>query len=216
MGSSENTGRKILGLITQARAEAFLLRLANRDLHVRRTPVLSEEADPAVAEKLREGYPEMAEPLRDLKLFAEALPWLQTYLRLAWNSRDQRCREWYLHEMRRHYRDATLEAGFAFGKEESKIGSDLLTAIPHAGIPREYVDDRMIAPPTVTPFEAAAFHLQSRVGDRAKYCGHVDCRERYFIADKRSQKFCSEACAGPANRESKRLWWENNRGKGAK
>jgi predicted nucleic acid-binding Zn ribbon protein len=27
---------------------------------------------------------------------------------------------------------------------------------------------------------------------------------------KRWQKFCSEKCAGPANRESKRKWWQEH------
>src|SRR5947209_19119025 len=107
MGSSGKVSSKLLGLITKTRAEAFLLRLANRDLGLSPTSTLFETTDLSVVEKLREGYPEMAEPLGDPKIFAAVLPNLQRYLRLAWNSPDQRSREWYLHEMRRHYRNAT-------------------------------------------------------------------------------------------------------------
>jgi hypothetical protein len=68
-----------------------------------------------------------------------------------------------------------------------------------------------LEPPKITPFEASIFYFQTRVGDKAKHCGHEDCPAPYFIAKKRWQKFCSEACAGPANRESKRKWWRENR-----
>jgi len=69
-------------------------------------------------------------------------------------------------------------------------------------------------PPQVTPFEAALYYFQTRISDLAKKCAHGDCPAPFFIAAKRSQKFCSEACAGPANREAKRKWWHDNRGKG--
>jgi len=139
---------------------------------------------------------------------SKVLPWLQEYLRLAWRAPDERHRSWYLHEMRRHYRDSTIQ-----WSEVPKIAPGPLSPVPHAGILPEHVHKGLIDPPSITPFEAAAFYFQSRVGDKARYCQHADCSRPYFIAKKPRQRYCSEACGGPANGESKRKWWNENRGK---
>jgi hypothetical protein len=57
------------------------------------------------------------------------------------------------------------------------------------------------------------FYFQRQLTGLAKYCGNETCPAPYFIATKKWQKFCSEKCAGPANRESKREWWRKNRAK---
>jgi hypothetical protein len=46
--------------------------------------------------------------------------------------------------------------------------------------------------------------------DLMRICQNPDCPARYFIADRRTQKFCSEKCAGPAQREAKRRWWSEH------
>ena len=61
-------------------------------------------------------------------------------------------------------------------------------------------------PPDKTPFEMAALHLQ-RVASRVRHCANPDCEEPYFIATKRSSKYCSEACSKPAQQAFKRDWW---------
>jgi hypothetical protein len=70
-----------------------------------------------------------------------------------------------------------------------------------------------LEPPPVTPFEAAVFYFQTSIADLAKHCGNSECPAPYFIAIKKWQKYCSEKCAGPAARESKRRWWQENRAK---
>lgn len=201
MSSSGKSSGKILGVITPARAEAFLTRLANRNL----------EKD---IEKLKLAYPEMTEPLEGRpQQWGDPLYWVQIYLRSAWTAPDDRTRDWYLYELRRHYRDATTEASLS--RENPKLAHDFFSAIPAPGIQQELVDERFLQPPPEkTPFEAAVSYFQDKIGNRAKHCAHDDCPEPYFIAEKRWQKFCSEACAGPANRESKRKWWKDNRAKG--
>jgi hypothetical protein len=204
MGSSRRAGNKILGVIDPARAEAFLLQLAN--------PPTSGKITTAYAETLRKRYPEMAEPVwKSLEEWTGNLIWIQLYLRHAWDAPDARHRDWYLHEMRRQYSHAAAE--LALG--DLPTPPDGILSVAPGMVVRgfEPMIDRVypgfIEPPEVTPFEAAVFYFQSRIGDRAKYCGHVDCPAPYFIAVKRWQKFCSEKCAGPANRESKRKWWHN-------
>jgi hypothetical protein len=51
-----------------------------------------------------------------------------------------------------------------------------------------------------------ALHL----ADRMRHCPNPACPAPYFIARRRSQKYCSDACALPAQREFKALWWKNH------
>lgn len=57
-----------------------------------------------------------------------------------------------------------------------------------------------------SPFEQViTFFFKS--ADRARHCGNPDCPAPYFFAKRRSQKYCSDACALPSQREFKRRWW---------
>ena len=58
-----------------------------------------------------------------------------------------------------------------------------------------------------TPFEEALDRLEKLAG-HTKVCGNPECPARYFIAQRRSQRYCSEACAGLFQRQAKRNWWE--------
>jgi hypothetical protein len=48
------------------------------------------------------------------------------------------------------------------------------------------------------------------VADRMRRCGNPDCPAPYFIGRRRSQRYCSDACSLPAQRESKRKWWRDH------
>jgi hypothetical protein len=41
----------------------------------------------------------------------------------------------------------------------------------------------------------------------AHVCGNSKCSSPYFFATRRSQKYCTEGCAAPAQREAKLKWW---------
>jgi hypothetical protein len=66
----------------------------------------------------------------------------------------------------------------------------------------------------------AGFKLPSRTellllefmkwADLTKYCDNPDCNAPYFIASRRTQKYCSDVCSKPAQRENKRQWWAEN------
>jgi hypothetical protein len=49
-----------------------------------------------------------------------------------------------------------------------------------------------------------------RFADRMRYCGNPTCAAPYFLARRRSQKYCSDACSLPAQREHKRAWWSEH------
>lgn len=60
--------------------------------------------------------------------------------------------------------------------------------------------------PPPTPFEDALRYLY-QVRERTRCCGNPQCRTPYFFANRRNQRYCSEACTRPAQREFKRRWW---------
>jgi hypothetical protein len=49
-----------------------------------------------------------------------------------------------------------------------------------------------------------------RSADRMRVCGSTECPAPYFIASRRSQRFCCDACSLPAQREYKRRWWNEH------
>lgn len=48
------------------------------------------------------------------------------------------------------------------------------------------------------------------VSDRMHRCPNSECPAPYFIARRLSQKYCSDACAQPAQKEFKRRWWREH------
>jgi hypothetical protein len=206
MSSRQKPESKILGVISPARAKEFLKALANGKMTFPYT------------EALRKRYAEIAKPVwKSPEEWRGDLIWMQYYLRRAWDAPNDRVREWYLFSMRRQYSQTAAEVVTFRTKPTPSGGSPPFppgSVSPEFEPMLELVPQIFIEPPQITPFEAAAFYFQSRIGDRAKHCRHVDCPAPFFIAEKRWQKFCSEACAGPANRESKRKWWHEKRAKG--
>jgi hypothetical protein len=56
-------------------------------------------------------------------------------------------------------------------------------------------------------FERAVYAL-FRNSSLAKVCGNPDCPAPFFIAGRRSQRYCGEDCAAVFQHESKRNWWK--------
>jgi hypothetical protein len=61
-------------------------------------------------------------------------------------------------------------------------------------------------PPLMSKLEAAVLYFLENTRT-AQTCLNPECPARYFFASRRSQRYCSEACAVPAQREHKRQWW---------
>jgi hypothetical protein len=49
-----------------------------------------------------------------------------------------------------------------------------------------------------------------RSNDSACHCRNSYCPAPFFFATRRGQKYCSEACAEPAQREAKQKWWSEH------
>ena len=156
----------------------------------------------APAERLKKKYPEMAEPFGDkFDIWVDVLYSTQIFLRRAWEANSERSRQWYLHEMRRHYRDAVIFTG------DDPPAPD---SVPGGRFHLQYADPRLLHPPKVTPFEEAAFYFQSRIGQRARRCQNDNCGAPYFIAPPaKARKYCSPECSADADRENKRKWWHD-------
>jgi hypothetical protein len=60
-----------------------------------------------------------------------------------------------------------------------------------------------------TPFEQALNRLDD-LGQRTRVCGNRECPAPFFIAGRRSQKYCSEKCAGVFQQQAKRAWWREH------
>ena len=158
MGTSEKRVAKVLGVIDPKRAENFLLDLANRypvnellaGIVRQRHPENSLIVGPA--QRLRKFYPEMAEPFGDqFRIWVDAIYWTQIFLKRAWESSDDRRRQWFLYEMRSQYRNEVSRARLAGVKTEHVILSEL----PGGGAHLQFIDRSLIEPPEITPFEAA-------------------------------------------------------------
>lgn len=61
-------------------------------------------------------------------------------------------------------------------------------------------------------FEQALYAL-FRNSSRARVCGNPDCPAPYFVAGRKSERYCGEDCARVFQQEWKRNWWKQ---KGAK
>lgn len=154
---------------------------------------------------------------------------VRNHLRAAWDAPDSRVRDWYIFRVRqihKHYlenRNKGLLKPIIHrdslesypGHRSAAMDSSTLEAIARA-IGDPFSPRRLIwseapeEPPSQTPFERimSTFH---RIGARAAHCKYAECPTPYFFRDKNNQKYCSPECAAPAERESKRRWWNENK-----
>lgn len=204
MGSSKKPGSKILGTVTRAEADRLLLDLAN--VHDK----------PESLQRIRDRNPDTLGNVDDHILIQ-----LQGVLRLAWTAQDARHRDWFIFQVRDVYCAFQLDQQMALSERpDDPYPREVI--LPSGGTLTTWggessstkLERRRLQPPPPTIFEATMYYFQRSIAERAKFCPVPGCHAPYFVAAKRWQKYCSEACAGPANREAKRKWWHENKGKG--
>jgi hypothetical protein len=54
---------------------------------------------------------------------------------------------------------------------------------------------------------AAALWASAKFTHHMRVCANPACRARYFVAEKKNQRYCGEKCAGLGQRELKKAWW---------
>jgi hypothetical protein len=114
---------------------------------------------------------------------------LMLILRNLWAEPDSRQKEWGV---------------FAFRYALYKYEDNTLTTESLFGILLDSAKTFRIPPPT--PFEQALSYLVKST-DKARYCANPECPAPYFFVKRKNQRYCSEICAAPAQRELKRQWW---------
>ena len=83
-------------------------------------------------------------------------------------------------------------------------GSEVGRAIYEGG---EFLADWLES--RVDPFSLVGLRAL-QIADRMRYCPNPTCPAPYFIARRRSQKYCGEDCSIPAQLEFKRAWWREH------
>ena len=57
----------------------------------------------------------------------------------------------------------------------------------------------------------AALFLGVRLTPRMRICANADCRrQRFFLAERKNQRYCTAECAGAGYREIKKSWWSEH------
>jgi hypothetical protein len=209
--SSQKAPRQILGVISAKRAEQMLREWVNTDL----TPW---PEDAKAFERLFRNYPEImsADTNNVLRPVGEA--WdrfhqqmemadsVAAILREAWDASDLRRFEWYTWKAQTEYEWEALQAKHNVTPTHVMDTSDNLVKVTNALLEADE------PPAVITPVEAAIFYLRHN-RDRALHCPNPECPAPYFFRSKKSQKYCSLECAKPAQRDSKKRWWADNRAK---
>jgi hypothetical protein len=119
---------------------------------------------------------------------------IKLILNNLWTEPDSRQKEWGV---------------FAFRYALYRWGDDTATGGSIFSILHDPTRPFRVPPPT--PFEQALSYL-IKVGDKARYCANPECPAPYFFVTRKNQRYCSEICAAPAQRELKRKWWSEHGG----
>jgi hypothetical protein len=139
-------------------------------------------AVPSVSPKVyRPGTPEHDELVRKSWLIP-----LRDTLRVIWRTPDVKSKQWGLFRISQ---DFFLQGDPHMIRRSEGRGLDFLLSWK---------------PPTRTELFLLAL---MEWADFLRYCNNEDCPAPYFIATKRTQKYCSRDCAKPFQQEAKRRWW---------
>jgi hypothetical protein len=209
MKSSQERGHQIQGVISARFAEKLLTDWVNllgewprleNDESLRQT---SEQID-----WICRWYPDVFEDCPPLPTVV-----LREILRKAWDAPDLRHRDWFMFKFRDYYQQTVLRVqAVRADLNPGQIPPEMPVIVPSTRDEVLESTGPRNDPPPITLIEAVAFYFQ-RNANRARRCPNPECEFPYFLARKKGQKYCSEKCAKPARRESKRKWWSENRGK---
>jgi len=229
MTSSTHLTRKIrTRKMSDARAEALVVEWANIETAypITAEPPFSDGdrtairlADAAIL-RLVKRYPEVfcslppvpkPPAVRDSDLANthwEIVAGVQQFLRLAWEASEMREREWHIFAARSNFHNNTVYMPVFIGK--LRASPDVIKTLDE---PRNAEEERLrLSVPAFTPFEQSMHHLQ-RIAKRMRHCQNPECPAPYFLAQKKSQRYCCSKCSAPMQRAQKREWWRQNRGK---
>src|SRR5207247_2012793 len=125
----------------------------------------------------------------------ESLRTLQEQLRLAWDTRDSRARQWYCIQLRVYFHQLHARQEHMHRPRPAGV---------YAGPPAAFP---LLELPDKTEFEMAMYYFQDDLANKAKHCGGTTCTKPYFLATQKGQQHCSKECAADAKRKCNREWW---------
>jgi hypothetical protein len=189
--SSNSRAAQTLARISLSRAQAFFEDLANlRDgddalarFELKFAAVLPAKMKRRSPQELREMPPDLRALIDPRYEFSEVFV-LRQAVRTIWQAPDRRTKEWRIFRL---VEETVLGDTYPSGGEFGVLGK--IAPLP---------------PPSL--FEQACDHLRDHC-HRLTQCNNPACPSPFFFARRLSQRFCSEDCALPAQREIKRRWW---------
>jgi predicted RNA-binding Zn ribbon-like protein len=189
LDSSKNRPDDPLASVSAMQAELFLLELANlqdKPEAVERFQRMFKDFLPGSVGYAKRGVTKnkAAEDFQADYPLPEDLWRLRNMVQRIWREPDLRTQEWLVFLLRRN---------------------ELIASDSRFGAPEAF--NVHVPPPT--RFELCLRHML-RSADRLRYCQNDGCLTPYFIARRRSQKYCSDACALPAQRKFKLRWWSEH------
>lgn len=85
---------------------------------------------------------------------------------------------------------------------------NLQNKINHSMDPDKYGSDDELQPPPADEFVHRAFGCLRRNLRLLRTCANSACQTRFFIADKGTQRYCSDICARVGQQKAKAHWWK--------
>lgn len=219
MNSRKSTYYKSLAAISSAKAEEFLIELANlRDdwnsvdrfnkrfadmvpptLDILKVPDSSVISAAGKAAFLTKKELDSISCFSTFELFQNDRPRFELNSKLSYRKR--------LELGIKHIRGLLR---LVWREPDSRTKDYLLFILQQRAIQGSIVDiDRFPYPLPLPPpsgFEQAIIFFR-KSSYRTLYCGNAECPAPYLFAKRRNQKYCSAICAESSQRESKRKWW---------
>jgi hypothetical protein len=198
--SSNPAGSRILAV---GRLDSFLIEFANAADFKRLLKHFQDVLPPALDEPSM--WSAVSSPTKE-----QAVDWaLEEYRRLiqaVWAAPDEGHRYYAEHKLRsRLYDVLEHDARAKLPKTVQRVSPKVYRRV--ADWLPEYGDLTRTIPQT--SFEKAINRLRD-LGARAKVCANPHCDTRFFIAKRKSQRYCDEKCSGVKQRDAKRSWWERH------
>jgi hypothetical protein len=98
-----------------------------------------------------------------------------------------------------------LEVAIELLQDETRTSSGARRPVIRPGEDLLEVLNRIPVPPPDPLSEVFSYFTDST--GRARYCPGPECLTPYFLAKRRTQRYCSDACSKPAQQRFKREWW---------
>jgi hypothetical protein len=202
VNSSNSKQKHTLAWVTPERARNFLERLVNLRPEDRSFMTFEEQYGRFLrgfGHELGSGDQLPSEQLQFARSIRHAqVAFLQMTLRQLWKAdtiREKRFRLFELGTQTLHSLQQHLARKRLGIRAEDAIAGNIVAC-----------DSLSESMPPPHPIEDVLRCLESCMAN-TRYCANPSCLEPYFIANRKSQKYCSLECSRPSQREFKRRWW---------